>query len=131
MSALLPFLALDQTCEQVQDWVDHQLIEAGFRIVQTFDLHVARLAHPGCPCPRHGTSDCNCQMIVLLVYQMEEDPATLVLHGQDGRTWVSLATPTGQRSNQHLEMMIRRILTAHVPHALIPNEVTVEADTAS
>jgi hypothetical protein len=70
-------------------------------------------------------------MIVLLVYQMKEDPATLVLHGQDGRTWVSLATPTGQRSNQHLEMMIRRILTAHVPHALIPNEVTVEANTAS
>jgi hypothetical protein len=110
--------------------VNQQLTEADFRVVQTFDLHVARMAHSDCPCPHHGTSDCNCQMVVLLVYQKKEDPVTLVVHGQDGRTWVSLATPTGQRSNQHLEMLIRRILTAHVKHALFPNEVTCEAVTA-
>ena len=127
MSALLPFLALDQNCEQVQVWVQQQMTESGFRVVQTFDLHVARLAHPDCTCPHHGTDDCNCQLVVLLVYQKKGDPVTLVIHGQDDRTWLSLANPTGQRSNQHLEMLVRRALTPRVPPALLPPEVAYES----
>jgi len=126
MSALLPFLALDQTCEQVQDWVHQRLTGAGFRVVQTFDLHVARLAHSDCPCPHHGTDDCNCQMVVLLIYQKKDGPVTLVIHGQDGRTWLSLANPTGQRTNQHLEALVRRALTPRIPNALPPSEATYE-----
>src|SRR5574342_1209243 len=99
MSALIPFLALDQTCEQVQALVNAKLTSAGFHVVETFDLQVARLAHPDCPCPHHGTDDCNCQMVVLLIYQKKDDPVTLVIHGQDGRTWLSVANPTGQRTN--------------------------------
>ena len=129
MSALLPFLALDQTCEQVQVWVNQQLTDAGFRVVQTFDLQVARLAHPDCPCPHHGTNNCNCQMVVLLVYQKRGDPVTLVIHGQDNRSWLSLANPTGQRSNQHLEMLVRRVLTPRMPHALLATEAGYEAQS--
>lgn len=81
MSALLPFLALDQNCEQVQTWVTQQLTDAGFRVVQTFDLQVARLAHSDCTCPHHGTDKCDCQMVVLLIYRKREHPVTLVLHG--------------------------------------------------
>lgn len=127
MSALVPFLALDQTCDQVQAWVKGQLTGAGFRVVQTFDLHVARLAHSEYPCPHHRTADCNCQMIVLLIYQKKSDPVTLVIHGQDGRTWLSLVNPTGQRSNQHLETAIRRALIARLPNALPPIEAAYEA----
>jgi hypothetical protein len=126
MSALLPFLALDQTCEQVQGWVGQQLTGAGFRIVQTFDLHVARMAHSDCLCPHHGTNNCNCQMIVLLVYQKLDDPVTLVIHGQDDRTWLSLANPTGENSNHHLEMLVRRILSPRESHALLAAEVNYE-----
>ena len=129
MSALRPFLALDQTCEQVQVWVNQQLTDDGFRVVQTFDLHVARLAHSDCPCPHHGTDDCNCQMVVLLVYQKQDDPVTLVIHGQDDKTWLSLANPTGQNANHHLEMLVRRVLTPRIPHALEPSEVTYEAQS--
>lgn len=117
MSALIPFLVLDQACNQVQAWVNQQLTDAEFRVVQTFDLQVARLAHSDCPCPHHGTKDCNCQMVVLLIYGKQEDPATLIIHGQDGRSWVSLAGPVGKRANQHLEIAIRR--------ALIPNRSTI------
>ena len=123
MSALIPFLVLDQTCEQVQAWVNGQLVGAGFRVVQTFDLKVARLAHPGCPCPHHGTDDCNCQMIVVLVYGKQGDPATLVIHGQDGRAWLSLAVPVGGHGNQQLEALIRRTLTPH--RANIPSPIKV------
>lgn len=110
MSALIPFLTLDQTCEQVQAWVNQQLTGAGFRVVQTFDLQVARLAHPDCTCPNHGTEDCNCQMIVLLIYQNRSVPATVVIHGQEGKSWLSLAVPEGKRVNPRFETAILRAL---------------------
>ena len=127
MSALIPFLVLDQTCDQVLAWVSQQLTSAGFRVVQTFDLQVARLAHPDCPCPHHGTNDCNCQMVVLLVYGKQDDPATLVIHGQDGRSWVSLAGPVGKRFNQHLEVVVRRALIPHISNMPSSSEVSYEA----
>ncbi len=126
MIALLPFLVLDQTCEQVQAWVDRQLTGAGFRVAQTFDLQVARLAHPECPCPHHGTDDCNCQMVVLLVYRKREAPATLIIHGQDGKTWLTLADPVGRRANQQLEAAIRRALMPHRPKTPASIEVPYE-----
>lgn len=129
MSALLPFLSFDQHCEQVQGWVSQQLTGSGFRVVQTFDLQVARHAHPDCSCPHHGTDDCNCQLVVFLIYQKQGDPVTLVIHGQDDRTWLSLANPTGYRSNQHLEMLVRRVLTPHGSH-VFPAEVTYENQSA-
>src|SRR4030067_3009896 len=111
MSTLLPFLTLDQPCDQTLAWVNKQFPIAGFRVVETFDLQAARLAHSDCPCPHHGTDRCNCQMIVLLAYQKkQEKPATLVIHGQDNKTWLSLANALGQRSNQPLEATVRRVL---------------------
>ena len=127
MSTLMPFLVLDQTCDQVLVWVSQQLTSASFRVVQTFDLQVARLAHPDCPCPHHGTNACNCQMVVLLVYGKQDDPATLVIHGQDGRSWVSLAGPVGKRFNQHLEVVVRRALIPHISNMPSSIEVAYEA----
>lgn len=131
MTALLPFLALDQNCEQVHAWVSEELTRAGFRVARTFDLHVARLAHPDCPCPHHGTDQCNCQMLVLLVYGKQEDPATLVIHGQDGQTWLSLATPVETRSRQHLESSVRNVLIPRHADTSIPIEVPYEIGSKS
>ena len=131
MSALMPFLVLDQACEQVLVWINGKLTDAGFRVVQTFDLHMARRAHPDCPCPQHGTDDCNCQMIVVLVYGKQGDPTTLVIHGQEGRAWLSLAIPVNGHSNQHLEMMIRRILMPHRADKSASIEVAHEAQATA
>jgi hypothetical protein len=117
MSALIPFLTLDLTCEQVQARINQQLTRAGFRVVQTFDLQVARLAHPDCTCPNHGTEDCNCQMVVLLVYHKKGDPITLVIHGQEGKSWLSLASPDGRRISQRFETAIQRALRPGHPIA--------------
>lgn len=126
MSTLMPFLVLDQTCDCVLSWVSKQLTGAGLRLVQTFDLQVARLAHPDCPCPHHGTDECNCQMVILLVYRKQGVPATLVIHGQDDRSWVSLASPIGKRPNQQLETAIRHALIPPVPEVSTPVEVAYE-----
>ena len=126
MSALIPFLTLDQTCEQVLVWINGKLTYAGFRVVQTFDLHVARLAHPDCPCPHHGTADCDCQMVILLVYRKQDAPATLVIHGQDGKTWLSFATPVEMHSHQHLESSVRHMLIPRHPSPPSSVEATYE-----
>jgi hypothetical protein len=127
MSALMPFLTLDQASSQVLEWVQQQLADAGFRVVQSFDLQAARHAHSDCPCPHHGTERCNCQMIVLLVYGKNDNPASLVIHGQDDKSWLSLANPMGQRANQHLETAIRRALTLRRSDLSVPEQVAYEA----
>lgn len=127
MSALIPFLVLDQPCEQLKAWINEKLTNAGFRVVQTFDLQVARLAHEDCTCPHHGTADCNCQMIVLLVYRNNTEPVTLIIHGQDSKTWISLVSPAEKRSSQHLEASIRRVLAPHRAGSASNIEVTYEA----
>ena len=126
MSSLMPFLVLDKTCDQTLRWVNEQLSSASLRTVQTFDLQVARLAHPECTCPHHGEAECNCQMVVLLVYRKQEDPATLIIHGQENKTWVSMAAPVERRTNQQLEIAIRRILNPPIPNVLAPGEATYE-----
>ena len=103
-----PFLTVSQTCDQTVSWVNQQLLKAGLRTVQTFDLHTARAASHDCECPHHGTDQCDCQMVVLLVYGKMEEPATLILHGNDGTTWLSI---TGSMESTHdLDEQIRQAL---------------------
>ena len=127
MSELIPFLVLDQNCNQVLAWTNQQLIGTGFRVVQTFDLQVARLAHPDCPCPHHGTDDCNCQMVVLLVYDKQGDPVTLVIHGQEDKAWLSLATPMETGSRHSLESSVRNVLVPRHPNPPPSVEAMYEA----
>ncbi len=115
MSSLMPFLVLDKTCDQALSWVNEQLSSSSLRTVQTFDLQVARLAHPECTCRHHGKVECNCQMVVLLVYRKQEDPATLIIHGQENKSWISLATPIDRHNNQQLEIAIRHVLIPRLP----------------
>jgi hypothetical protein len=79
----------------------------GFQTVRTFDLQAARLAHLDCPCPHHGTAQCNCQMVVLLVYQGNSVPVTMVVHGTDKNSWFYLINisqqPVGQQLGRNIE----------------------------
>src|SRR5262245_4851415 len=115
MSAILPFLTIDLACEKVAAWVRERLTQAGLRVVPTFDLQIARLAHPDCPCPHHGTKACSCQLVILLIYGKQEGPATLVIHGQDGKSWISLAPAIETRSRQSLELSIKSTLVFRSP----------------
>jgi hypothetical protein len=126
MSSLMPFLVLDKTCDQALSWVNERLSSAGFRVVQTFDLQIARSAHPECTCPHHGEAECNCQMVVLLVYRKQEDPATLIIHGQENKSWISLATPVDGHNNQQLKIAIRHALTPRLPDVPSSAEATYE-----
>jgi len=87
--SISPFLSVRYPCHEALAWVNHRLTEANFRSVQTFDLDEARTGSNHCTCPHHGSEECDCQMIVLLVYGTASGPVTLILHGKDGQTWLS------------------------------------------
>lgn len=89
MSNLTPILTLHQSTEATVAWMMQQLSACGFQVERTFDLRAARLAHADCPCPHHGTQDCTCQMVVLIVYN-ETQLATVVAYSQDERTSLSM-----------------------------------------
>lgn len=118
-----PFLSINHPCDEALQWARKQLLQADLRPIQTFDLHTARLAMRDCSCPNHGTEDCDCQMVVLLVYGKDADvstllntsPATLILHGNDGQTWVSIANDSQQRANAKLIHSIQRALETNEP----------------
>lgn len=95
---------------------------AGLQVMRSFDLKVARAAHVDCTCPHHGTEQCDCQMVVLLVYGQEGAPATLVVHGHDGQTQIALVdTPEQRPAPQLVNAILSAILPKGKPGRKLPN----------
>jgi len=105
-----PFLSVNHPCDETLQWAKKQLLQADLRAVQTFDLHAARVGLHDCPCPNHGTNECDCQMVVLLVYGKAEGPVTLILHGNDGQTWLSLVNTPLQHVDPIIQSSIEQAL---------------------
>ena len=105
-----PFLTVNCPCDKTLQWTKKQLSQAELRVAQTFDLHTARVGLRDCPCPNHGMNECGCQMIVLLVYGKAAEPSTLILHGNDGQTWLSIVDNPLQRADTKLIAAIRQAL---------------------
>ena len=121
MSDSSTILILEQACDEAIDWAAKHIIGAGLRVVRTFDLHEARnkqgIDYASCPCPHHGTEQCDCQMVVLLVYGVDRQPVSIVAHGHHGQTWFSLVNTLQQRADPILEAAIRQSL---VPQDIKP-----------
>jgi hypothetical protein len=69
------------------------------RAVRNFDLRDAlHSQNSPCTCPHHGTTDCQCNYVVLLAYDMaastpRAQPAgKIVIHSHNGTTWLSVPT---------------------------------------
>ncbi len=115
MSDASPFLVLQQTCDDAVDWIIRQFSAVGLHVVRTFDLQVARQMSIECPCPHHGTDQCDCQLVVLLVYKPGYSPISVVAHGYDGQTWFSVVDSPQQHADPKLEATIRHVLIRHAP----------------
>jgi len=119
MSQSSPFLIIEQPCDAAIDWVARQIGSAGLQVVRTFDLHVARNTHASCRCPHHGTEQCDCQMVVLLVYGSERQPVSIVAHGYNGQTWFSVVDTPQQHADPRLEAVIRLALGQHITDTVL------------
>ena len=62
------------------------LARHGLYVTRSFDLRSALTTHGGCECPHHGTAQCNCQFVVLLVYGEAAEPVVITMHSRDNRT---------------------------------------------
>ena len=78
-----PFKIYKKNCDEAVIWAVQELEATGFQIIKTFDLQVDRHFHLDCSCLYHGAVQCDCQMVVLLVYQVDNPPATLLIRGSD------------------------------------------------
>lgn len=119
-----PFLTIHHSCDETLQWTKKQLSQAGLRSMQTFDLYTARARFGlhDCPCPNHGTDECDCQMVVLLVYGESTEPATLILHGNDGQTWVSISENSNQKTSAKTASAIKNVLDVKL-HPQISNQL--------
>jgi hypothetical protein len=111
MSDITPFLMLDQPCEKAVEWVLERVSYAGLSVLRTFDLREARPIQAICHCPQHKIDQCDCQMVVLLVYHYGHRPLTMIAHGYSDHTWFSLVDTPQQRADPRLEAIIRRLVT--------------------
>ena len=102
MSQTTAILTVQSDSETAIKQTLNRLQMAGFQVMRSFDLKVARAAHVGCTCPHHGTDQCDCQMVMLLVYGKGETPVSLVIHGHDGQTQIALVDTPEQRPNQQI-----------------------------
>ncbi len=105
-----PLITLQIDWETALDRAIGSLEEAGLQVVRSFDLRVARAVHANCACPHHGTEQCDCQMVVLLIYDQQKPPFTLVAHSHDGRTNFVLVDSPQKGADQETETAIRRAL---------------------
>jgi hypothetical protein len=110
MNALPAAISIFGSCDQTLQRVKRALSCRGLRTLETFDLQDARLALADCPCPHHGMQQCDCQMIVLMIYGEGVMPTTLTLHGNDGQTWISLVSQPDQDPDARTRAVIQQAL---------------------
>lgn len=103
-------LSINQPCDEIFSWLNQSLSRKGLRILRTFDLHDARLSHEECSCPYHGTDQCDCEMVVLLIYRKSEEPVTLILHGNNGQTWLSIVNNSIKQADPSIQLSIEQAL---------------------
>jgi len=114
--------SFEQDCDQFAVDVAQQLNGSGLQVVRSFDLQVARAAHPGYACPHHGTTACTCQLIVLLVYNRQGLSTTLMIHGSDGRSWIFLVDRPEQRVDVGQKLTVLRTLKPGIFDFASPGE---------
>lgn len=104
-------LTLNQPSAEAISWSSRKLIQAGLQVFRSFDLQTVMGADTPCTCPHHE-ANCDCDMVVLLVYGVEQRPATIVSHSHNGRTRLSLADGPGERPSPELCMQIKSAVTS-------------------
>lgn len=113
MHSIRPFLSSAGSVEETSFRLRRRLGQLGPRVLQTFDIGNARHAASDCPCPHHGDTACDCSMLILLIYLDAGAPITVILHGNGGRTWLSMVETAGQQAQGSLQLAIQQTLETY------------------
>ncbi|GJM40257.1 MAG: hypothetical protein DHS20C20_05390 [Ardenticatenaceae bacterium] len=104
-------LVLNNSTHFVIGWLANLLEDFGLQLSPSFNLRAALPEDIVCNCPHHA-DNCDCDLTVLLVYGAEPQPATLLAHSHNGRTWLSLVDGGEERSSSDLSLQIKSALAA-------------------
>ncbi len=106
------------------------LTRHGFRVVRSFDLRSAMSTHADCACPYHGTAQCNCQFVVLLVYREASprdgeagDPVVVTAHIRDAQARVQIVRDATTRPDPRL---VEKVMAALIEAVLTLQAAPVE-----
>jgi hypothetical protein len=108
-------ILLNADSETAAQTVTTILARQGHRVLRSFDLRSALTAQPDRICPCHGTSPCNCQFVVLLIYGGAARPVVVIAHGHDQETSLQLVSDPQERNDSYLA---GEVMTAIVEAAL-------------
>ncbi len=112
MKQINSILNLPLNCVATSDFLSRVFIEEGLKVERSFDLQSACSAFSDNICPSHGESPCDCQLIVLLVYDhvREQSPISILMHGHSEKTQLGLFDYAIQAPSIEFEERIRAIL---------------------
>ncbi len=82
----------------------------GFRVVRSFDLRSALSTHTDCDCPHHGTDQCTCQFVVLLVYAQAGAPVVVTAHSRDSQAEVQVVRDANTHPDAQLAEQVMTVL---------------------
>ncbi|MGA9533677.1 MAG: hypothetical protein WBR18_13250 [Anaerolineales bacterium] len=94
--------------QKTVDRLEAFFAEQDLAVIRSFDLQTARgrIQDPAsCPCPYHGSERCTCQYIVLLVYDGEAEPASIVVHGHDRWTQIAIEEQAESQARDWLSQL--------------------------
>lgn len=94
-----PILVVNQACDCTVTQITNKLSQAGYSVVQSFDLHSVL----------DIDSICLGQMVVLLVYGQDGPPATLIVSGNNSNTSVYLEKDTDRSSRSKFITLFSKI----------------------
>ena len=104
-------LVLNNSAHFVIGWLANLLEDVGLHLSPSFNLRTALPEDVACNCPHHA-DNCDCDLTVLLVYGSEPQPATLLAHSHNGRTWLSLVDSENEQPSTMLKSQIEAALAA-------------------
>ncbi len=118
---MIESVLLSATGVSVASAVTTVLRRRGLDVLRSFDFRLAPESHPGCTCPYHGTPQCECGFIVLLIYGGAVEPAVLTLHGRDNQTQARIVrdanTSTDPRLAQEVLAALVEVAGKYAPAA--------------
>ncbi len=100
---------LKMECEEVARLLAIALGGRGFSVSRSFDLQSARDSLKdlhACHCPNHGTIHCDCQYIVLQVRSNQAEPISIIVHGHDQGSILSMSHPFASEFERNVEELI-------------------------
>lgn len=108
-------LMIALSCDETVAALTQTLHDVGLQTMISFDSRTVRMEKTVVvpPCPHHADRTCDCHTIILLVYDGQGQPITLLTHSQDGQAWVTLVRKTGQRQLDLEEKIIHAVTAAY------------------